>query len=266
MKQNVTILVVDDEQVINDAVKKICSEMGWFVESANDSINGFKKLMQNKYTILLCDIKMPVMNGFQILEKIKEEKLDIPVIMTTGYSTVETAIQSFQSGAIDFLSKPFTQDELLSSISRVLRYLEIKKSETLQIGDENSTIIVPCPPKYYQLSYISWINAEDEGQVTIGLTDLFIKTIDDISAINLFNDNEEIFQGRTLGTIETVDGLSHSIISPLSGKIFQTNELIKTKKDLISKDPYFEGWLYKVIPFDLENEIKKLVPCSSYQI
>ena len=116
MKKETIILIIDDEQVILDAVSKIALSEGWEVDTVLNVKDGLNKLKINKYSLILSDIMMPETDGFQLLEELYAKQIDIPVIMITGYSTVENAVKSLYKGAIDFIPKPFTIDELVSTM------------------------------------------------------------------------------------------------------------------------------------------------------
>jgi len=259
------ILIVDDEQVIIDSVIKLCSGEGFLVDSASSAQEALRKIENHPYKIIICDIMMPEMDGFQFLEICREKKISGPVIMTTGYSTVENAVKSLYSGAIDFIPKPFSFEELISSVQRGLELAEILKTlETGKKPELNSSIVyVPCPASYLQLGYCSWMVNETDGTIKIGITDLFLKTINSIEKFNLANVEEEIIQGNCCFQIETDDGLIHNVLSPLTGRIIERNENILAQKEIVEKDPYFNGWVYTIIASDLEYETKHLIPCSS---
>jgi CheY-like chemotaxis protein/glycine cleavage system H lipoate-binding protein len=264
MNKQFDILIVDDEQVIIDAVNKICTAEGYKVDYSINANDALLKLKKNIYNLIICDIMMPEIDGFQFLDEVSKSKLISPVIMTTGYSTVENAVRSLYNGAIDFIPKPFTADELINSVSRGLKYLEIQKilSSTNQ-ADDASIIYVPCPAKYYRLGYSSWASLENTGSILIGITDLYIKTVDTIGSIELFKIDDEIVQGNPCAQIESKDGLSHTVLSPVTGRIIERNEPLLIDNSIVEKDPYFNGWFYRIIPSESDYELKHLIPCSS---
>jgi len=264
-KKLLDILVVDDEQVIIDAVVKICSAEGFSTDSSIDAKDAFSKLDKNNYRLIICDIMMPEIDGFKFLDELNKRKTLSPVIMTTGYSTVENAVKSLYTGAIDFIPKPFTADELTNSVLRGMKYLEIQNSikSSIKQKDDATIIYVPCPSKYYRLGYSSWSSIEGTGSIVIGATDLFIKTIENISAVELVNVDEEVIQGNACAYIKDKDERLHPLLSPVSGRILEVNEKIIKNKNLLEKDPYFRGWFYRLIPSDSEYEIKNLINCSS---
>jgi CheY-like chemotaxis protein len=254
------ILIVDDEQVIIDSIIKISKLDGFTAVGVTNVQDALKRLEAEKFLIIISDIMMPDLDGFAFLQKLEEKRIKIPVIMTTGYSTVENAVQSLYQGAIGFIPKPFTIDEMESLIHRSIKFSQISRLEAFST---NKIIYVPCPAKYLRLGYNSWILADDDGSALIGLTDYLIKTTENITSIELFHNEEELLQGNVCVKFSTDDGLVHSILSPLSGKIIQRNERLIEDPSLIEKDPYFGGWLYRIIPNEFEYETKHLIPCSS---
>ncbi|MBI5020429.1 MAG: response regulator [Ignavibacteriales bacterium] len=259
------ILVVDDEKVIIDGVVKICSLENYTIDFASDVTTAIEKISKKYYSIIICDIMMPDGDGFQILNELQKQNIDSALIMMTGYSTVENAVNSLYKGAIDFIPKPFTVDELLSSIYRANKFQQIKKNQVKPNKDNQKVELfyVECPTKYYRLGNSSWLFEERDGSVLIGVCDFFLATIDSVTEIEFLNPEDEIVQGICCLTIKSKDSRVHKIHSPVSGRIIDVNKNLKLISNLIEKDPYFEGWVYRVIPNDLGYEIKNLVPCSS---
>lgn len=262
------ILIIDDETVINEAVIKIAESEGYKIDSCTNAVDGLKKLKKHQYKVTLCDIMMPEMNGFQLLNEVKSEGINANVIMITGFSTVENAVKSLHMGAIDFIPKPFTFDEVISSISRGLEFFNIQERiKNSQIEKDNDAITyVPCPPKYLKLGNTSWMHIEYEGAAVIGITDLFLRTISSLSSVELLEVDDIIIQGNTCSTLQTVDEIPHNVMSPIGGKIIERNEKLLENCSLLEKDPYFEGWLYRIIPADIEYDMKYLIPCSSERV
>ena len=259
------ILVVDDEKVILDAVSRIASAEGLYVDSETEALSALKKISKKDYVLIFCDIMMPQMDGFAFLDELQKRKIITPVIMITGYSTVENAVKSLYKGAIDFVPKPFTFEELNSSINRGIKFYQVQKGveEAKSRNDKTSLLYVSGPAKYKRLGNLSWINLEFEGVALVGATDLFLETIEKITSIHLMEIEEEIIQGDVCATLTTEDELSHRFLSPVSGRIIERNERLFNEINLLEKNPYFEGWIYKVIPSNFEYELKYLVPFAS---
>jgi len=114
------ILVVDDEAVVCKSCQRILSPEGYEVETALSGQEALDKLSQGSFDIVITDLKMPGMDGMELLAKIKEKDPEIIVIMVTGYSTVQTAVQAMRMGALDYIPKPFTPEELIVVVEKAL--------------------------------------------------------------------------------------------------------------------------------------------------
>ncbi|KPJ49251.1 hypothetical protein AMJ40_05945 [candidate division TA06 bacterium DG_26] len=115
-----TILVIDDEEVIRESCRKVLSKEGYAVDAANDGPSGLRIVRDVRPDLALVDLKMPGMDGMEVLEKIKEIDESIVTVVITGYATIEAAVEAIKRGAYDFLPKPFTPDELRLIVKRGL--------------------------------------------------------------------------------------------------------------------------------------------------
>lgn len=264
MSKPIDILIIDDEQVVRDAVSRVCEIAGLSVETANDARSGLERVQKNEYRLVVCDVMLPELDAFQILEAMKRAGIHTPVIMITGYSTMENAVNSLRRGAIGFIPKPFTADELESTIRRGLRYQEFARVRTSREfpNGNASKFHVPCPGGYYRLGYLSWALIEQNGTGLIGITDLFLKTVSAVNEIRFFDLDDDLVQGSVCARILSKDNLVHDILSPLSGRIIESNDSLLSCPETVEKDPYFSGWLYRIIPTDVAYEIKHLTSCS----
>ncbi len=259
------ILVIDDEQVILDSVVKIGGSEGFTVDSADNGQAALEKLEGNDYRLIVSDIMMPVMDGFALLDELSSRNISTPVIMTTGYSTFDNAVNSLYRGAIDFIPKPFSIEELVSAINRGIKYSGIIKQERAG-GSSELLPYVPCPSKYFRIGYSCWVYSSGKNSAVIGITDLFNKTIDTITGIELVQPGDQINQANYAIKIETGSDLLHQVYSPISGKVVAVNDKLLEDFSILEKDPYFEGWIYQVEPADFDNEIKNLIPCCSDRV
>ncbi len=260
MKEHFNILIIDDEQVVIDSISKIVLMENYTFVSVLDAREALIKLEQYDFDLIICDIMLPEMDGFQFLSKVESKRIDTPVIMTTGFSTIENAVKALYSGAIEFVPKPFTVDELTSVIHRGIKYNSLLRKKKL---NDDSVLIVPCPSKYFRLGYSAWMNSDFDGSVLIGATDFFMKTLEQLKKIELLPLNEILTQASPAVKFETEDGLIHQLYSVISGTIIDRNIRITDEPELLEKDPYFEGWIYRIIPSEPAYEMKLLIPCSS---
>lgn len=112
------ILVVDDELNIRQMLKSILEKNNYSVDLAEDGKIAFEKVKNNIYDIVLCDIRMPEIDGFQFLRLLRENSINITVIMMTAYGSIDTAIEAIRAGAYDYISKPFKPDEVIIAIKK----------------------------------------------------------------------------------------------------------------------------------------------------
>ncbi len=110
------ILVVDDEKSIRNTLKDILEYEKFEVTLAEDAFEALEKIKEGTFDVILCDIKMPKMDGIELLEKIKTEGVDSTVVMISGHGTIDTAVEAIKKGAFDFISKPLDLNRLLITI------------------------------------------------------------------------------------------------------------------------------------------------------
>jgi CheY-like chemotaxis protein len=260
IRKNYDVLLIEDEQVVLDAINRICRAEKRSVDTSLEAGSAIEKIQKNDYRLIVCDLMLPGIDGFEFIEKLQDLKIDIPIIITSGYSTAENAVKAINKGAIDFIPKPFTADEVCSAITRGLKYGEIIESDRQRVP--GSVAFVPCPPRYFRLGYMTWVSVDLEGSVIIGATDLFLKTIESVKRIEMLSAHDELIQGLPGASIFSLQEERHPLLAPLSGKILELNHELIKKHTLLEKDPYFRGWIYRLIPSDYEYEIKNLTSCQ----
>ena len=145
-----TILIIEDEAAIRRVLNKIISEENdtYHVEEAENGLTGLEMAMKKEYDLILCDIKMPKMDGVEVLEKLKKFQSDVPVIMISGHGDLDTAVETMRLGAFDYISKPPDLNRLLTTVRNallsktlVLENTRLKKKVSKKyemIGDSDS--------------------------------------------------------------------------------------------------------------------------------
>lgn len=114
------ILIIDDERSIRRTLKEILEFESYDVEAVEDGIAGVKEALANSYDVIFCDIKMPQMDGMEVLTKLKNEGLETPIVMISGHGNIETAVESIRIGAYDFIEKPLDLNRILVTIKNAL--------------------------------------------------------------------------------------------------------------------------------------------------
>ncbi len=140
-----TILVIDDERAIRSTLTEILTFEGYKVEEASDGAEGLKKILSNNYDCVICDIKMPKMDGIEVLEKVMLEKPDTQIIIISGHGNIETAVEAVKKGAFDYISKPPDLNRLLITLRNAMERKELvvetkqlrKKVEQKSFGESD---------------------------------------------------------------------------------------------------------------------------------
>ena len=114
------ILIIDDEKAIRKALTEILSAEGYKTEEAGDGEEGLRKFKERSYDVVLCDIKMPKLDGIEFLQKATESNSDVPVIMISGHGNIETAVDAVKKGAFDYISKPPDLNRMLITIRNAM--------------------------------------------------------------------------------------------------------------------------------------------------
>ena len=162
MAKMISILIVDDEESVRDSLYYWFIEDGYRVECAENANKALSMLESNDFDIILADIKMPGMDGLEMLRRIKLLKAESIVIVMTAFATVDTAVQALKDGAFDYVTKPFDPDDL----SHLIR----NASKQIILADENETL---------KKKVISLENVED----LIGESELMKKVLKDIESV-----------------------------------------------------------------------------------
>ena len=114
------ILVVDDEDIVRTSCSRTLSPEGYEIRLARNGVEGLKMASEERFDLVLTDLKMPDMDGIEVLRIIKEKWPETAVIIVTGYQTVDTAVKAIKLGAYDYIEKPFTPDALISAVDEAM--------------------------------------------------------------------------------------------------------------------------------------------------
>lgn len=159
------ILIVEDEKKVASFLKKSLEQEYYSADVANDGKEGLKLSLQEEYDLIILDIMLPFLDGISLLKEIRKEKIETPVLMLTAKGTIEDKVSGLDSGADDYLPKPFSLEELLARVRALLRRKE--QSKTLILSADNlvldtqthkvtreNTAIVLTPKEYSILEYL----------------------------------------------------------------------------------------------------------------
>ena len=137
MKRKVRLLIVEDEPAIRAGLEDVFVYHGYEVDSAADGADGYKRACSGRYDLLLLDVMLPSMNGFEICDRIRNEDREQPIIMLTARSADDDIIQGLTLGADDYVAKPFSVQQLVLRVEAVLRRsrIGVEQARTLALGD-----------------------------------------------------------------------------------------------------------------------------------
>ncbi|MBG0764565.1 MAG: sigma-54-dependent Fis family transcriptional regulator [Tissierellales bacterium] len=154
------ILIVDDEKNIRMMLKHCLKERKYNTDIAINGDEALNKIKENNYDLVLLDIKMPGLSGMDVLKKVRERGNNVNIIMMTAYGTIERAVEAMKLNAIDFLSKPFTTDEIRSIVSDVF-----SREELIEEDLENYKDIIEFSKKCFPTSFfkLSSNSLENKG-------------------------------------------------------------------------------------------------------
>jgi two-component system, OmpR family, phosphate regulon sensor histidine kinase PhoR len=194
---NPRILIIDDEPRIRDACTLVLSDKGFDVAAASDGEQGLQMIKEKHYDIVLVDLMMPTISGFDVLSEVRDHHPDTVVIVITGYATLEHSIEAMKKGAFDFIPKPFTPDQLRAVVDKSLRYT----SALQDIADSKSRLGV-------------MVNSLTDGVMTTDARKLIVQV--NPAFLHMIGYHGEKVVGRHVNEIIHDDNLLESIDQALS--------------------------------------------------
>ncbi len=260
------ILCVDDEDVILDSFRKILVLDGYSVDTVNSGPEALNLIKSNHYDFLFTDLKMPEMDGVEVAKSVKSVRPDIDVIIITGYATVETAVECMKYGAMDYVQKPFTEDELLEFVKKavVKREDRIKKQLKPRVHithvSENEKVNIGefvIPGGVFISEGHTWASISQDGTVKVGLDDFAKKLIGNIEDIEFPNLGMSIAKGQPLFSIKQ-NKKSIKFLSPVSGVVSKINSELSENPELLNFSIYEGNWIASIDADHLDTELPQL--------
>jgi len=260
------ILCVDDESVILDSFRKILVLDGYSIDTVENGKEALGLIQNHSYDFLFTDLKMPEMDGVEVTKSVKHLRPDIDVIIITGYATVETAVECMKFGAMDYVQKPFTEDELLEFAKkayikredRIRRMLKPKVHITqIRESVKSKTPEFMIPGGVFISEGHCWASINEEGLVKIGLDDFARKLIGKIETIEFPNLGLIVKKGQPLFTVKQKNR-TVTFNSPVSGKVKEINKPLSIDLESIEISPYENNWICQVDAEELDSEITQL--------
>ena len=260
------ILCVDDEEVILDSFRKILVMDGYSVDTVTNGQEALKLIQSHHYDFVFTDLKMPLMDGVEVTKSVKHLRPDIDVIIITGYASVETAVETMKYGAMDYVQKPFTDDELLAFVKKIL----IKRQDRIQkqlkpkvhithLADSKSSMMCEfaIPGGVFISQGHCWVSMEQDGNTKVGIDDFAKKLIGKIDGIEFPNLGMVVKCGQPLFTVKQ-GNKSITFNSPVSGKVIKISKPLQYDIELLNVTPYDSNWICEIDAEDIDTELKNL--------
>lgn len=254
-----SILIVDDESVVCKSCEKILKPKGHDVDSALSGQEALDKIEKKRYEVVITDLKMPGIDGMKLLNIVKERYEKVDVIMITGYASIDTSVEAMKLGAFDYIPKPFTPDELRNVTERALERRRLLEEERERANRTYVRFEYTMPDDLYYLPEHAWVKLEEDGNVIAGVDDVFQKSVGEIIDTKLPDVGDEVEQGKLCSEIEDFSRRTHKLWSPITGEIIEINDKLSKDPSLLNKDPYGAGWIMRVKPSDLDQDLKNLI-------
>ena len=260
------ILCVDDEDVILDSFRKILVLDGYCVDTVNSGREALGLIQVRQYDFVFTDLKMPEMDGVEVTKAVKSLRPDIDVIIITGFASVDTAVETMKSGAMNYVQKPFTEDELLD----FLRIALIKRQDNIQRQLKPTVRICHSPdtgksrPDEFVVPggvFISeghcWAAVTQGGGVEVGIDDFARKLIGKIDGVEYPKPGMLVAKGQPLFSIRQKHR-SIPFFSPVTGKVTKLNETVNTNPELFEFSPYGGNWVCTLESDNLDADLRLL--------
>lgn len=260
------ILAVDDEEIILSSFRKILVLAGYAIDTVETGAEALGLIRERDYDFVFTDLKMPGMDGVEVTKAVRHLRPDIDVIVITGFASIETAVETVGYGAMDYIEKPFTEDELLAFVNKALikREARLEKDRRHKIRlikpgtrESGSKFEVNVPAGVFVSEQHAWAMLLSNGAVRVGLDDLVRKIFDRVEQVNLPQTDQVINKGETLFSIRYND-FCLDVPSPLSGKVVAVNSEHAEHPEWLTIKPFELSWMCRIEPTNLSGELASL--------
>ena len=260
------ILAVDDEKVVLDSLRKTLALGGYSIDTVEEGSEALGLCSKRDYDFVFTDLKMPGMDGVEVTKAVRHLRPDIDVVVVTGYGTIETAVETVRVGAMDYIEKPFTEDELLAFVRTALikRQANLEKRMRHKIRlvrpgtfESKSRFELNVPAGAFVSRQHAWARIELNGAVRIGLDDLIRKIFTRVDRVELPAPGKKIHKGDTLFSVAYGD-FSLDIPSPFSGTVISVNTEQEEHPEWLAIKPFELSWMCRLEPSNLAEELTSL--------
>jgi len=256
------ILAVDDEPIVLDSFRKILVTAGYAIDTVESGREALGLVQRNKYDFVFTDLRMPEMDGLDVVKGVHHFSPETDIVVITGYATIESAVGAMKYGAVDYVQKPFTEDELADFTKKCL----IRRQDRQQKQISSTVRVVATErPRAHEFGlpggvFISsghvWASVTVPGTVRLGMDDFARKMIGRINGIELPGKGGTIAKGETLFTVQQ-GSRKAAFQAPISGIVQDVNTELPHHPEWLERNPYEKGWVCSIKPEHLSNELEQ---------
>ena len=260
------ILAVDDEEVILSSFRKILVLAGFSIDTVETGQEALTLVKDHGYDFVFTDLKMPAMSGVDVVKGVKHLRPDIDVIVITGYATIETAVETMKFGAMDYVQKPFTEEELIEFVNKTLIRRQDRLDRKIKpkihlitpsTGETTAKHAFNVPAGIFFSPKHAWVSIQPNGSVRVGVDDFTQKILGSIEDVELPKKGQKVIAGDALFSLK-LNSHTVPILSPVSGEVLSINAELKGDIDPLQEKPYDDGWICAIEPSRLSEELTGL--------
>jgi len=261
------ILCVDDEEIILDSLRKILVLDGYNVDTVETGQEALGLIQVHDYDFVFTDLKMPAMSGTDVAKSVKHLRPDIDVVIITGFASVESAVECMKHGALDYIEKPFTEDELRLFVKRAL----IKRRDRIEkqlkprvhvLGPEDSDPVIPgefsIPGGVHVSAGHCWVSLSEDGTARVGLDDFARKLLGSVDSIDTPDIGLTVKAGNPLFRVNQGSRRA-PFNAPLSGEVIKINENLQNDCKMPGQKSYGQNWICVIEANNLDAELPQLM-------
>ena len=246
------ILVLDDDPIVTLSCKRILGAEGYSISTVDRGEDALNRLAKEDFDLLISDVKLPGMNGIEVLKEARIIKPKTDVVIITGYPTLEDAQQSSKLGAAEYIEKPFTPDFMLNVAKKVFdtkgwilrqAFIDDFRDFVSPLRDQENPVI------FYKEG--TWARPTKDGLWEVGCDLRYWMLSGDLTYVEFIKNIDNLQAGQLFANIYTSSGKSKELLSPMNGELKEINTKANDVMAALLKDHLSEGWLLwlaKVLP------------------
>jgi DNA-binding NtrC family response regulator/glycine cleavage system H lipoate-binding protein len=254
------LLVVDDEQVVCESCTRILEGQGYSVDTSVKPLEGLRLAASRPYAAVLLDLRIPEMDGLKFLDELRKTHPNLPVIIITGYASVPTAAAAMRMGASDYLSKPFTPDEITEAVRKLVPAAAAAAEASLALAAPAPASTPTRATEAWSAASAdidffdeSWLQVGKDGTARVG-TFLQREEARTLRSVKLLAPGTVVHRGLPLATVRCGDQPERAIPSPATGVVLEVNSGLAGAGPQIWEDPCGLAWIARLRPTRLDED------------